>query len=33
MVEPFVIEGECQGAFQAFAVTGAGATNPSDCDG
>ena len=23
-----VIEGECQGAYQAFAVTGAGATNP-----
>ena len=23
-----VIEGECQGAYQAFAVTGAGASNP-----
>ena len=23
-----VIEGECQGAFQAFAVTGAGSANP-----
>jgi len=23
-----VIEGECQGAFKAFAVTGAGASNP-----
>lgn len=23
-----VIEGECQGAYQAFAATGAGATNP-----
>ena len=24
----FTIEGECQGAYQAFAVTGAGTTNP-----
>jgi len=24
----FTIEGECQGAYQAFAVTGAGSTNP-----
>lgn len=24
----FIIEGECQGAYQAFAVTGAGTTNP-----
>lgn len=24
----FTIEGECQGAYQAFAVTGAGITNP-----
>ena len=24
----FTIEGECQGAYQAFAVTGAGASNP-----
>jgi hypothetical protein len=24
----FVIEGECQGAYQAFALTGGGTTNP-----
>ena len=24
----YTIEGECQGAYQAFAVTGAGTTNP-----
>jgi len=24
----FTIEGECQGAYQAFALTGAGTTNP-----
>lgn len=24
----FIIEGECQGAYQAFAVTGAGSSNP-----
>ena len=28
-----MIEGECQGAFQAFAVTGAGSGKSADCDG